>query len=207
MYPKNLNACHLELLKMTVGRFYANGVAILDPVLSHLVGTYSFRSLQDRQDPGEEEAAPEVSMIDVEDLSAIPAEEQFIESGRPFEFSTSQRRLLEFTEHPGGRKDYPRDTFVLPPKLPVLGHNIRHWSGGRRNGSTAAATTGYPLNVGRVKKYYRRRAAHEIRTTYRNRDWLEYGTYRMKDEEHYHRHPPGSVEEPPAPEGAEQPPT
>jgi hypothetical protein len=52
MYQTNLTACHLAHLEMTVGRFYSRGVAVLDPVLNHLVGTYSFRTLEDRRCQG-----------------------------------------------------------------------------------------------------------------------------------------------------------
>jgi len=227
MYETNLNACRLEVLDMTVARFHSLGVAVLDLVLSHLVGTYSFRSLQDRQDPGPSDATAEEDLVDAKRLSKIPVEKQFTDTALAFDFSTSQRNFLDFAEHPGGRRDYPRDTFVLPPKFPVLGHSIRHWSGVRRTGSTAAATTGYrssdnwvsqqrqlgisaattgyPLDVGRVKKYYRRNAGAEICTAQRNRDWLEYGTYRMRGDEHYRNHPPRNAGAGHAPEEPEQP--
>ncbi|KAF2824867.1 hypothetical protein CC86DRAFT_252978, partial [Ophiobolus disseminans] len=48
MYQTDLRQCHLDTLEMTVGRFYARGVAVLDPVLSHFIGTYPLRSLTDR---------------------------------------------------------------------------------------------------------------------------------------------------------------
>jgi hypothetical protein len=39
MYQNNLSQCHLDTLEMTVCRFYSRGLAILDPVVNHLVGT------------------------------------------------------------------------------------------------------------------------------------------------------------------------
>lgn len=51
MYQTNLRQCHLDTLEMTVGRFYARGVLVLNPVLSHFVGTDAFRSIVDRQQP------------------------------------------------------------------------------------------------------------------------------------------------------------
>jgi len=198
MYRTRLDDCHLEALEMTVGRFYSRGVAVLDPVLGHLIGTYSFRSAQDRENPGPEQPFREPSPPPG-DRPPKTDQEEFDDTKEAFDFSRSRRRYLEYAEHPAGRKKYPTDTFVLPPRLPVLAHSIRHWSDVRRNGSTAAAHTGYPLNVGRVKKYYRRDATHPIRTTLRNKNFLEYSTYRLKNDTHYQQHPPGgSTEDSPA---------
>jgi hypothetical protein len=44
MYRKNLNACELETLEMTVGRFHSQGVPVLDPVLCYFVSTYPLHS-------------------------------------------------------------------------------------------------------------------------------------------------------------------
>jgi hypothetical protein len=199
IYRTPLQECQLEVLEMTVARFLSLGVAVLDPVLSHLVGTYAFRSIEDRQHGGpEENAAPNTDRDAVPD-TASPAQDltpqsvadDFKATHNAFDFSQSKRQLLTYSDHPGKRLKYPNDTFILPPRLPVLAHSIRHWSNVRANGSAAAATTGYPLNVGRVNKYYRRRAASPIRTQVRNRDWVEYGTYRLKGDEEYQKHAPG----------------
>jgi hypothetical protein len=195
IYRTPLQECHLEVLEMIVARFYSLGVAVLDPVLSHLVGTYAFRSIEDRQHGRPEEnadrnAAPDTTPS-AEDLTPQSVADDFKATENAFDFSQSKRQLLTYSDHPGKRLKYPNDTFILPPKLPVLAHSIRHWSNVRANGSAAAATTGYPLNVGRVKKYYRRRAASPICTQVRNRDWVEYGTYRLKGDEEYQRHAPG----------------
>jgi hypothetical protein len=187
MYRTNLNACELEILEITVGRFYSQGVPVLDPVLCHFVGTYPLRMLQDRQisrrlevpkvvdghndqstDQREEPEAPrntdappkgETEKTEKANTEGI---NEHWDLTLQFDFSESDRRYLDFAEYRGGRRDFPHDTFVLPPKLPVLGHSIRHWSGIRRNGNTAAAHTGLPLNVGRVLKYHRRSSGDRI---------------------------------------------
>lgn len=174
MYRTNLSACELDTLEMTIGRFYAHGVPVLDPVLCHFIGTYALRNSQDRQRP-EPSAPPEQDDLSPTDDEAqqddppSPVEEEAANQkntsnkeaqtegdenhwdlDHAFDFSKSHRRYIDFAEFHGGRRDFPNDTFVLPPKLPVLGHSIRHWSGIRRNGSAAAAHTGLPLNAGRV---------------------------------------------------------
>jgi hypothetical protein len=156
MYRTNLNACELETLEMTVGRFYSQGVPVLDPVLCHFVGTYPLRTLQDRHISRQQADAPPKGETGKTGKATTEGIETHWNLEPDFDFSESDRRLLDFAEYRGGRRDFPDDTFVLPPKLPVLGHSIRHWSGIRRNGSTAAAHTGLPLNIGRVLKYHRR---------------------------------------------------
>jgi hypothetical protein len=219
MYKTNMGACHLDALEFTVCRFHSLGVPILDPVLSHFAGTYPFRTLRDRQNPAprrprgkdstsKNTPAPEgaVSSLPTPPRTEIGTEMPLLEeiATTPFDFVThSTRKLLDYAKHKNPeRKNYPNDTFILPPRLAVLGHSLRHWSGVRRNGSTAAAYTGYPLNVGKVRKFYRRQAADAIRTATRNTDYLEYSTYRLEGDVHYGRSAPGQpavesvVEEP-----------
>jgi len=172
MYQRNLKDCELETLEMTVGRFYSEGVAVLDPVLCHFIGTYPLRTLADRQDPAPADAnKPAKSKTGPKKYPTQPnkrGQEHLWDVDRPVDFTQTDRRYLEYATFLGHRKDFPRDTVVLPPKLPILGHSIRHWSGIRRNGSTAAAHNGLPLDVGRVLKYYRRRPSHRIHPKPRN---------------------------------------
>jgi hypothetical protein len=167
MYQNDLQQCHLDALEMTVGRFHARGVPILDPVLNHLVGTYPLRPARDRQ------------TADTPDHLTMTNGEKHPDERKDGEFylpKGTQRSWLDYTAvKPDARHDYPDDTVSVPPRLEVIGHSIRHWSGVRRNGSTAAATTGYPLNVGRVLKYYRRSATDAIRKV----DSADYPTYRL----------------------------
>ncbi|KAF5852162.1 hypothetical protein GGP41_000888 [Bipolaris sorokiniana] len=51
LYKTKLSACHLDAIEITICRLYSRGIAILDPVINHLVGTYSLRSLSDRNHP------------------------------------------------------------------------------------------------------------------------------------------------------------
>ncbi|KAI1538053.1 hypothetical protein PtrSN002B_005251 [Pyrenophora tritici-repentis] len=48
MYQTTLNACHLDVLEITVGRFHARSLPVLDTVLNHFAGTYAFRPPEDR---------------------------------------------------------------------------------------------------------------------------------------------------------------
>jgi hypothetical protein len=146
MYQTNLGQCHLDTLEMTIGRFYARGVAVLDPVLSHFIVTYAFRSIVNRQQPEPSE--------DDRILHPGPPPNDKRKDLERYAPLNTKREWLTFSTATPHRKDYPDDTHSVPPKLEVLGHSIRHWSGVRRNGSTAAVTTGYPLNVGSIKKYY-----------------------------------------------------
>jgi hypothetical protein len=145
MYQTDLQQCHLDVLEMTVGRFHARGVPILDPILNHLVGTYSLRAARDRH------------ISDNPDRLTTTNGEKHSDERKDKDLylpKCTQRSWLNFTAvKPDARHDYPDDTVSVPPRLEVLGHSIRHWSGVRRNGSTAAATTGYPLNVGNYPTY------------------------------------------------------
>ncbi|KAH7392196.1 hypothetical protein DE146DRAFT_766328 [Phaeosphaeria sp. MPI-PUGE-AT-0046c] len=196
MYGSNLSQCHLDTLEMTVGRFYSRGIAVLDPVINHLIGTYSLRNPTDRStDPSEEDR---VLRISPEGVDERDEESQVYLKAKP------GRAWLEYRSvPPDTRSAFPDDTVIQPPKLEVIGHCIRHWSGVRRSGSTAAAHTGYPLNVGRVFKYYRRRATSSIHVQNRpgRIDRADYSTYRLHNShhlrpdelEHFCRHRPGST--------------
>jgi hypothetical protein len=126
IYRMPLQDCHLEVLEMTVARFYSLGIAVLDPVLSHLVGTYAFRSVQDRQHGGpEENAAPNTNQNaapdttpSAEDLTPQSIADDFKATKYSFDFSQSTRQLLTYSDHPGKRLKYPNDTFILPPNCP-----------------------------------------------------------------------------------------
>ncbi|KAI2482128.1 hypothetical protein Ptr902_06509 [Pyrenophora tritici-repentis] len=74
-------------------------------------------------------------------------------------------------------------THELPPVLPVLGHTARHWSGVRKNGSTAAAFTGFPLNIGKGKRF--------VRTATATRTEEEMMTHHLIHQEAYWRDNPG----------------
>jgi hypothetical protein len=182
IYQTNLNECHLDTLEMTVCRFYSRGVAILDPVINHFIGTYSRRTTADRANPKPLDA--------LRILPDVPTEDNRTDDIRYLPVGTT-REWLEFRNvRPDPRLDYPDDTVSLPPRLEVLGHCIRHWSGLRRNGSTAAAHMGFPLNVGRVFKYYRRRPTSPVHSVwgsrYRNRHYADYSTHRLKKVKHFH---------------------
>ncbi|KAF1919054.1 hypothetical protein BDU57DRAFT_568071 [Ampelomyces quisqualis] len=119
----------------------------------------------------------------------------------------STREWLVYSTMEAGRRDYPDDTISLPPRLEVIGHCISNWSDVRRNGNIAAAHTGFPLNVGRVNKYYRRRATSPIRKEanpiHGPRNFEDYSTYRLHHLKYFHDHAPGSLPEQPA--GGNQP--
>jgi hypothetical protein len=172
-------------LEMTVCRFYSRGVAILDPVINHFIGTWPLRSSADRQNA---EPPQKLRVLLKEPQHEQEAEKTYLPHG-------ADRKWLDFKELPAHRKDFPEDTVSLPPRLEVLGHCIRHWSGIRRNGSTAAAHTGFPLNVGRVTKYYRRQRTNPIRTEENDEqlNYVDYSTYRLAGEKQSLKHPPGAV--------------
>jgi hypothetical protein len=191
MYQTNLSNCHLDTLEMTVCRFYSRGMAILDPVINHLIGTYFLRSAADRANP-----------IPPDDLRRLNLVENNAgsEETRYLPRATAREWLQYKNVQPDLRKDYPEDTISLPPRLEVLGHCIRHWSGVRRNGSTAAAHTGFPLNVGRVFKYYRRKPTDAVRpkqkdggNARRNTDYADYSTYRLRKSDYFHNNAPGAA--------------
>jgi hypothetical protein len=190
MYQTNLSNCHLDTLEMTVCRFYSRGMAILDPVINHLIGTYFLRTATDRANPIPPDNLRRLNLVE---NNAVTEETRYL----PRE---AAREWLEYKNvQPDLRKYYPEDTVSLPPRLEVLGHCIRHWSGVRRNGGTAAAHTGFPLNVGRVFKYYRRKPTDVVRpkhgdgNTRRNIDYADYSTYRLKKTEYFHNNPPGAA--------------
>lgn len=183
MYKTNLKQCHLSTLELTVGRFYSRGIAILDPVMNHFIGTYAFRSPEDRGDaePLDEDKDGVLIPLPREKDTRKNVEQQFYLTHRP-----ARTWLTYQDERPGRGGEYDSDTVLHPPKLEVIGHCLRNWSGVRRSGSTAAAHTGYPLNVGRVKKFYRRRATSPIRNqNSRERiDVADYSTYRLHNLEY-----------------------
>ncbi|KAJ4361804.1 hypothetical protein N0V83_010745 [Neocucurbitaria cava] len=146
MSRMRLSDCHLEVLENTVGRFHGRAMAILDPVINHFVGTYAFRTLDDRRHP-----APDTTEEIVAEASAGD------DSGPEPLYPNMKKEFLDYSTLNGERHDFPDDTVIVPPQLPVLGHCIKHWSGIRSNGSVAAAHNGYPLNVGRHRKYFLRR--------------------------------------------------
>lgn len=195
MYQTNPSQCHLDTLEMTVGRFYSRGVAVLDPVMNHLIGTYSLRTLTDRgTSPSEDDRA--LKILPEEDDNR-DLDQQVYLRGKP------RREWLRYTDvRPDERSEFPEDTVIHPPKLEVIGHCIKHWSGVRKSGSTAAAHTGYPLNVGRVFKYYRRNATSPIYTENRPGciDKADYSTYRLHNSNHtleyLRQNRPGSVPAP-----------
>lgn len=155
MYKTNLKDCHLDTLEMTVGRFYSRGIAVLDPVLNHFIGTYSLRSEADRHD--------------VEPANKVVRHDPPLDDPRPrarrYLPIRTKRGWLHYTSvTPDLRRRFPNDTVSVPARLEVLANNLRHWSGMRRNQSTAPAHMGLPLNIGRVLKYYRRLPTDSIHT-------------------------------------------
>tara|TARA_R110002003_G_scaffold103_9_gene8174 strand:+ start:5245 stop:6606 length:1362 start_codon:yes stop_codon:yes gene_type:complete len=190
MYRSELMQCHLDTLEMTVCRFYSRGLPVLDPVLCHFIGTYAFRSLSDRQNP----QAP-MGDANVRTLSDGPHDERPPRTDEERYLPRGTKRLwLEFSNvKPNSRANYPDDTVIVPARLEVLGHCIRHWSGVRRNGSTAAAHTGYPLNVGRIRKYYRRRPTSPIRSGNNDKHvhYADYSTYRLQRDRYHQNYGPG----------------
>ncbi|KAG9190809.1 hypothetical protein G6011_08897 [Alternaria panax] len=213
MYQTSLHACHLDTLEHTIGRFYSKGVAVLDPVLNHFIGTYSSRSLRDRTEPepsgrnaksadhtnaaGEKSTKEIPEELSTESEAGQAANEEKLDS-TPERMAKRQtdpeldswrkrRKYLDFVDHSAGRADCPCDTYILPPELPVLGHSIRHWSGVRHNQSTAAAHTGFPLNIGKYKKFIRRNSTDAIDVE----DCYEEDTNRLAGWAEYLRYGPG----------------
>jgi hypothetical protein len=204
MYQNNLRQCHLDTLEMTVCRFNSRAVAILDPVINHLVGTYSLRSRQDRDNP-----------IPPAAIRAMPDHTALDDRGRENKYLPDgiTRQWLSYSRaRPDQRARFPDDTVSLPPKLEVLGHCIRHWSGVRRDGTTAAAHMGLPLNVGRVFKWYRRSPKDVIQLyrnkqeaqRWRNERYVSYSTHRLQKVQYYRDHPPGGPSDPDDDEDEEQ---
>ncbi|CAN9380829.1 unnamed protein product [Alternaria alternata] len=213
MYRTKLEACELDTLEHTIGRFYSRGVAVLDPVLNHFIGTYSFRSLGDRAKPEPsghsarlvdntdaagkelakgttEEASTESEAIDTtneEQANSTTTKAHNNEPNPEPEKWKKKRRYLQYCDFDAKRKDYIHDTYILPPELPVLGHTIKHWSGVRQNQSTAAAHTGFPLNIGKYKKFIRRNSTDAIDED----DWFEEETNRLIGQTEYQEHGPG----------------
>jgi hypothetical protein len=203
MYERKLSQCELDTLEITIGRFYSRGVAVLDPVLNHLIGTYAFRTQDDRRQPqssadaripGEE--ALEKSSTDKSGKTDKPAHmkradgthENIAEDGaepESVDFSKTKRKYLEYAEQEVDRGVYTGDTYLLPSELPVIAHSIKHWSGVKKNGSTAAAHTGFPLNVGRYKKFTRRDGPTAIDLE----EYVEYETNRLARRNQYKARP------------------
>jgi hypothetical protein len=199
MYQTELRACHLDVLEHTIGRFYSRGVAILDPVLNHLIGTYSFRCLKDHKNlkPPEksgDEPPEETDNVNRESARQNDDSDEESASGSSetdysFDFKVAERGYINYVDIPAHRTRFPDDTYLLPPELPVIGHSIRHWSGVRLNGSTAAAYTGFPLNIGKNKKFVRTDATAAIDAN----DYSEEETNRLVSHEYFRNHGPGEV--------------
>jgi hypothetical protein len=192
MYQRRLSQCELDALEITIGRFYLRGVAVLDPVLNHLIGTYAFRTPEDRTRP---QARPGKGAPEKPDKPAKSDKLARADGSRekrddddanpgPVNFINTKRKYLEFAEQEVYRgADFPADTYLLPPELPVIAHSIRNWSGVRTNGSTAAAHTGFPLNIGKYKKFIRRPGSTAIAAN----DYVEYETNRLSRQKEYRK--------------------
>ena len=78
MYQTKRSPCHLDTQEITIGRFHARGLAILDPVINALVGTYALQALDDRrspepaESPGAEDSSDEASGANEDDGNADP---------------------------------------------------------------------------------------------------------------------------------------
>ncbi|KAF2713028.1 hypothetical protein K504DRAFT_516863 [Pleomassaria siparia CBS 279.74] len=139
MDQSKLAESHLDLLEMTVGRLNAGTVSILDPVLNHLVATYASR-----------DKATDIDVV------RRPGPQDPAVPGEPL-------NPLKYGVKNAGRSDYPRDTVIVPPKYPVIGHCIKNWPEVRgSNGDARAAHVRYPLNVGRERKFWRRNSTDPI---------------------------------------------
>ncbi|EUC28447.1 hypothetical protein COCCADRAFT_74682, partial [Bipolaris zeicola 26-R-13] len=168
LYKTKLSACHLDAIEITIGRLYSRGLAILDPVINHLIGTYSLRLLPDRNHPKPAGARkrkcthytpPQTNKLSAEDVVRLDGSlenKMERENLRVVDFSETNRRYLKFTRYNVPRGKFGRDSCLLPPKLPALGHCVKHWSGVRKRGGTSAAHTGLPLNVGWGRKFTKR---------------------------------------------------
>jgi hypothetical protein len=164
LHSTRLTACELELqtLEMTVARFYSEGIAVLDPVISCLVGSYGLRDQADREDlphfprmiPDKWEGhsgfyarAPESTLNNENtDGRSVPA--------------------FEYTTFTPGRRIKRSDTAICPPPLQVLGHCMRHWSGvGVGPLENKVAYQGYPLHIGKMKYYKTVRPEEGVHST------------------------------------------
>lgn len=202
MYQTDLNACHLDTLEITIGRFYSRGLAILDPVLNHFIGTYALRSQDDRRNPrplGSQSGRQRRQPVNLEkrrpqDLVRADGslETEFFEQKQwSVDFSRTGRKYLQFATRRVRRGKFGEDTYLIPPKLPVLGHSIKHWSGVRSDGEVARAYTGLPLNVGIHKKFIRRDVSIAVDVD----DCEEAQSNRLVGQEYCRNHGPGQVEE------------
>ncbi|KAF1834756.1 hypothetical protein BDW02DRAFT_568722 [Decorospora gaudefroyi] len=206
MYQTKLTACHLDTLEMTVGRFYSRGVAVLDPVLNHFIGTYSFREWNDRKPPAWPGTKPPTrdggAPNEQSDVGPSPGKKGAGKGKdvlpKPVNFDKMKRKYLEYTKQQAQRGKFGKDTYLLPPKLPVLGHSIKHWSGLRSSGSTAAAHIGYPLNIGKDRNFTRRRDGTLGRC-------VEEDTNRLAGQAYYQTNRPGQLDSLAPPEAIDNP--
>jgi hypothetical protein len=116
------------LLEMTIGRFNAQTVPVLDPVLCCLTGSFGLRDSDERRE-----------------IRPYPYRKNQNDSeNRPYSYGLKpfKRESRTATEKPED------DELILPPKRPVIGHCLKHWSGVRENGDRRAAHVGYPLHIG-----------------------------------------------------------
>lgn len=137
IYCRKLSQCALETLELTIGRFHSRSVAVLDPVLSCLVGTYGMRAALDRNNTRERND-------DDDDDTDLPGNSK-----------RRKREYFSYDTEDADRKRFQDDTVTVPPELPVIGHCIRHWSGVRENGDVRATHLGYPLHIGKMTYYER----------------------------------------------------
>ena len=180
MYKRKFRDCHLDILEMTVGRFHSRSIPILDPVLNHFFGTYAFRTPEDRKQVySDEHLSKELSPQE---------QETYDEENPPTDFSQTNRKYVDYVEDKANGGSYPNDTAIMPPERPVIGHSIRHWTGLLRNGSTAAAYTGFPLNTGRSRKYFRRSST----TAFDEDDFVDIETNRLASHDYYRQNRPGT---------------
>ncbi|PSN67645.1 hypothetical protein BS50DRAFT_620163 [Corynespora cassiicola Philippines] len=142
MSQRDYKDCELTLIELTIGRFYSRSVGVLDLVLNHVVAMHAQRRRDDRANPE--------SLKDIED--------NLRRGGANIDPDGSNPQYLEYSSTNAGRQDYPDDTVVVAPKLAVVGHNVKHWSGIRSDGNTATAYHGLPLNNGSDTRYIRESA-------------------------------------------------
>ncbi|KAF2745267.1 hypothetical protein M011DRAFT_479104 [Sporormia fimetaria CBS 119925] len=146
VYMRSLRDLEIPLLELTVGRFNEYAVGILDPVLCCLVGSFAGRT--------KEEVEEIVVRYDAKQPSNQEMQTDEQEQGQQEDKDLG----LRYTKHTDGTRILVQgmDTReITPPRYPILGHCLRHWSGVREDGVVRGTHLGYPLHIG-TSKYYKR---------------------------------------------------
>ncbi|KAF2275515.1 uncharacterized protein EI97DRAFT_459414 [Westerdykella ornata] len=133
---------HLELLEMTIGRMCSRTVAVLDPVLCCLAGSFGRREQRERNLIVPRPAPTAEQTTENADGDSANVQQRLIHESGLLRYGLVEVNRTNRT----GQDPLPRDTIIRPPKLPVIGHSFRNWSGVRRDGEDGRVKPTYPLD-------------------------------------------------------------